>query len=117
MISNKSKKRKQHEKELNSLRNKMGSNIVWFNSLTDRDQYDILFQWKKEKYQNKIKQPEKVIVKLFLPYGYGNKRFKWVEQINYPPNLKHFIKKAKLRYKPNVVRVRESAIDLLLKNK
>jgi hypothetical protein len=117
MVSNKSKKRKQHQKELNSLTNKMGSNIVWFLSLSEKDQYDILFQWKKEKYHNKLTQPEKVVVKLFLPYGYGNKRFKWVDKTNYPPNLKYFIKSAKLRYKPDVVRVRESAIDLLLKNK
>jgi|SaaInlV_165m_DNA_1040744.scaffolds.fasta_scaffold08367_2 hypothetical protein len=124
MISNKSKKRKQHQKELNSLRNRMGSNIVWFNSLSEKNQCDILFQWKKEKYHNKLTQPEKVIDKLFLPrnrkplrYGYGNKRFKWVERINYPPNIKHFINSVKLRYKPNVVQLRESAIDLLLKNK
>ena len=76
------------------------------------------------KYHNKLTQPEKVIDKLFLPrnrkplrYGYGNKRFKWVERINYPPNIKHFINSVKLRYKPNVVQLRESAIDLLLKNK
>ena len=91
----------------------MGSNIVWFNSLSEKNQCDILFQWKKEKYHNKLTQPEKVIDKLFL----GNKRFKWVERINYPPNIKHFINSVKLRYKPNVVQLRESAIDLLLKNK
>ena len=115
MISNKTKKRRQHEKELNSLRNRMGSNIVWFDSLSKKDRYDILFQWKKEKYKNKLTKPEKVTVKIFLPYGFSSKRFNWVEQTNYPPNLKHFINLAKLRYRPSVVRIRETAIDLLLK--
>jgi len=33
MLSNKEKKRRQHEKELNSLRNKMGRNTIWFDAL------------------------------------------------------------------------------------
>lgn len=48
-LSNKDKKSRQHEKELASFRNKMGSNIVWFDSLSKRKQYDLLFQWKKLK--------------------------------------------------------------------
>jgi len=116
MISNKSKIRIKHEKELNSLRNKMGSNIVWFDSLSKKDRYDILFQWKKEKYQNKLTQPEKVKVRKLVPTGYRMK-YQWVEITKYPPNLKHFINLAKLRYRPSIVRVRETAIDLILKNK
>jgi hypothetical protein len=116
MISNKSKIRRKHEKELNSLRNKMGSNIVWFDSLSKKDRYDILFQWKKEKYQNKLTKPEKVKVRKLVPTGYRMK-YKWVEITKYPPNLKHFINLAKLRYRPSIVRVRETAIDLILKNK
>ena len=46
-ISNYEKKRRQHEKELNSFRNKMGSNIVWFDSLSKTKQYDLLFGWKR----------------------------------------------------------------------
>ena len=49
MISVKEKKKRQHEKELKSFRNKMGQNIVWFDSLSKTKQFDLLFQWKKEK--------------------------------------------------------------------
>ena len=52
-ISNNEKKRRQYKKELKSLRNKMGSNIVWFDSLPKSKQYDILFKWKSEKYIKK----------------------------------------------------------------
>ena len=49
MLSNKEKKRRQHEKELNSLRNKMGKNVIWFDALNKTQQYDFLFRWKKKK--------------------------------------------------------------------
>ena len=110
MISNKQKKKRQHLKELNSLRNKMGSNIVWFDSLTKKKKYDLLFEWKREKHTNNLTKPE--TSKVWIP---------WTRQVievtNYPPNLKYFIKKAKKRYRVDVVRVREASIDLLLNNK
>ena len=54
MISNKSKIRIKHEKELNSLRNKMGRNTIWFDALNKTQQYDLLFRWKSEKNNNKL---------------------------------------------------------------
>jgi len=61
-ISNYEKKRRQHEKELKSFRNKMGSNIVWFDSLSKTKQYDLLFGWKREKSSNKLQSPEDKII-------------------------------------------------------
>ena len=59
-ISEKESKRKQHEKELKSFRNKMGQNIVWFDSLSLTKQYDLLFQWKRERHNNKLTNPKKL---------------------------------------------------------
>ena len=42
----KERKKRKHKKELKSLRNKMGKNIIWFESLSPKKQYDVLFLWK-----------------------------------------------------------------------
>ena len=120
MLSEKEKIKKKNEKELKSFRNKMGSNIVWFDSLGKTKQYDLLFQWKKEKHNNKLTKPEKVKVRQSqIDSKTWRRIFKWVEVTKYPPNLKYFIKERKhLRmYTPNVVNVRQATIDLLLNKK
>ena len=116
-LSNKEKKRRQHEKELKSLRNKMGGqNIVWFDSLTKTKQYDLLFAWKREKSMNRLTKPviRKVKRRVIL-----NNRFdyQWDDVISYPANIKYFIKKVKHTYAfiPSVTNLRQSAIDLILK--
>ena len=108
-ISNKEKKRRQYKKELKSLRNKMGSNIVWFDSLPKSKQYDILFKWKSEKYIKKSVTIPK-LVKL-------NKRSMNIKI--YPSNIKHYILilKKNRRYKPTIVNIRETTIDLILQIK
>lgn len=114
-LSNKTKKKIQHEKELNSLRNKMGSNIVWFDSLSKTKQYDLLYAWKQEKSRNKLTKPlvRKVRRRVLI-----NNRFvmKLVDVISYPPSLKHFIIKSKSLpgFAPSKVNLRQSAIDLIL---
>lgn len=118
MISDKEKKSRQTEKELKSLRNKMGSNILWFDSLHIVVKYDLLFAWKAEKYKNKLTQPKKEkIVKLVI-VGWKTQRQK-VEVINYPPNLKYFIENIKKhpRFKTDIVNQRNAAIELLLNKK
>ena len=40
MLLDKEKKRRQHEKELKSLRNKMGKSIIWFDALNKTQQYE-----------------------------------------------------------------------------
>jgi phage terminase large subunit GpA-like protein len=116
-ISEKEAKRRQHEKELKSFRNKMGQNIVWFDSIGRTKQFDLLFQWKREKSNNKLTKPEKVKVK--TSQIDSRRIFKWVEVTKYPPNLKHFINERKnLRiFTPSIVNVRQSTIDLLLNKK
>ncbi len=122
MMSNKEKKRRQHEKELKSLRNKMGPNIVWFDSLSKTKQYDILFEWKRKKQTKKNIKPEYVEVwkrepiDPKRPWG-KTKRVKSLELV-YPPSLKHFIISCKhdYRFTPKVQKLREATIDLLLKN-
>ena len=105
MLSNKEKKRRQHEKELNSLRNKMGKSIIWFDALDKTQQYDLLFRWKKEKNNNTLKEPQKKLIKLFK-----NK----IEVISYPPSFKYFLKNIKPYFSVSVSKMRESKLKHLL---
>lgn len=117
-ISNYEKKRRQHEKELKSFRNKMGKNIVWFDSLTKTRQYDLLFTWKREKENNKLQAPEEKTV--IRPTWVGFRRKMIKEKITvYPISLKHFIIKCKqnTNFRPSITKVRDAAIDILLNTK
>ena len=119
MISDKEKKSRKIEKELKSLRNKMGSNILWFDSLHIVLKYDLLFAWKAEKHRNKLTQPKKEKTIKLTRVGWKIQRQK-VEITNYPPNLKYFIqdiKKDPRFKKTNIIDHRNAAIDILLKNK
>ena len=109
-LTDKEKKKRQHKKELKSLRNKMGKNLVWFDSLSIAKKYDVLFLWKKEKSMNKLTVPR---IRYIHYGGFGMK----VKIVEYPPNLKYFIKglRLKLRFKVDKSVLRNSAIDLLLK--
>ena len=117
MLSNKEKKRRQHEKELNSLRNKMGKNTIWFDALNKTQQYDFLFRWKSEKNNNKLIKPEKKTIYRSIT-GYNNGRFqvirKEIEVINYPPNFKYFIKNIKPFFSVSISKMRESQLKHLL---
>lgn len=118
MLSDKEKKRRQHEKELKSLRNKMGNSIVWFDSLNKTQQYDILFGWKKEKNRNKLILPQKKTLYKRIG-GFVNGKYKVVkkeiEVISYPPNFKHFLKNMKPRFSVSVSKMREAQLKHLLK--
>lgn len=123
MVSNKRKKQTQHEKELKSFRNRMGSNIIWFDSLSLTKKWDLLFAWKKIKSKNKLEKPEWVIankrvaIDPLRPWG----RTKLIKEkvLKYPPSLKHFIIECKLSglFNPIVTKVRENTIDMILNNK
>jgi hypothetical protein len=112
-LTDNEKKKRQHEKELKSLRNKMGKNLAWFDSLTKDKQYDVLFLWKKNKYNNDLKKPK---VRYVKRYSYVKGGYSIIKVIDYPPNLKHFIKdlRLKFRFKVDKSVLRNSAIDLLL---
>ena len=122
-ISNKEKKKRQHEKELASFRNKMGSNIVWFDSLSKRKQYDLLFGWKRVRHMNKITKPEYIEISKRVAVDptrpYGKKKIIKVLELIYPPSLKYYIKDCKKNrmYQPRIQNVRQAAIDILLKSK
>lgn len=113
MISEKEKKSRQHEKELNSLRNKMGKSIVWFDALNKKQQYDLLFAWKLEKWENKINKPQKKTI--FKRVGGFHTTKKQIEVISYPPNFKHFLKSIKPRFSVSISKMRESQLQHLLK--
>lgn len=106
MESKYSKNKKKHKKELESFRNRMGSNLVWFNSLSTSKQYDILFLWKIEKWREK-----------------NNKRPKFIfvrrTKIKNPLKLKYWIKswKYSMRFSSSRTNIRNSVIDIILKNK
>lgn len=104
----KADKKKQHLKEMKSFKNKItGSNLVWFESLSEKKKWDLLFEWKSEKYNNKLDKPKVRFVKRM-----GRK----VKVINYPVSFKHFLKSRKRawRYRARTNELRNSAIDLLL---
>lgn len=107
MISEKEKKKRQHKKELKSFRNKMGSNIVWFDSLPLSRQYDLLFSWKREKYYNKKEKPIKKYSRIL--------RDSYKE---YPVNFKYFIMPYRVnwRFQPSITNLRNTTIDLILGN-
>jgi hypothetical protein len=99
----KERKKRKHKKELKSLRNKMGKNIIWFESLSPKKQYDVLFLWKHEKRFNNLTEPK-------------ISKSRWGEITLYPPNFKHFINKLKKQhnFRVNKQTLRENAIDLIL---
>ena len=117
MLSNKEKKRRQHEKELNSLRNKMGKSIIWFDALNKTQQYDLLFRWKKEKNRNNLIIPKKKILYKRVS-GFVNGKLqvvnKQIEVISYPPNFKYFLKSIKPNFSVSVKKMRESQLKHLL---
>ena len=117
-ISNYEKKRRQHEKELNSFRNKMGKHIVWFDSLSKTKQYDLLFGWKREKSSNKLQAPEEKTI--LRPTWVSFRRKMVKEKVNsYPVSFKHFIVKCRVnpQFQPSRTKVRDAAIDILLNSK
>lgn len=119
MISEKEKKSRQHEKELNSLRNKMGKSIVWFDALNKKQQYDLLFAWKLEKFRNTQNKPQKKTLFKRVGGWSSNGGFhttkKQIEVISYPPNFKHFLKSIKPRFSVSISKMRESQLQHLLK--
>ena len=112
MLSDKEKKLRQHKKELNSFRNKMGKHIVWFDALTSNRQYDLLFIWKKEKYKRKD-----ILVPTKSKYEYGNRHKLQMTDTKYPASIKHFLEVYTLdsRFQPSKVRIREASLNLILK--
>lgn len=119
MLSDKEKKRRQHEKELLALRNKMGKSIIWFDALNKQQQYDLLFAWKKEKFRNKLIAPQKKTLYKKVS-GFFNGRYqvmkKEIEVISYPVNFKHFLKEMRPRFSVSVTKMREASLQHLLKD-
>ena len=118
-MTNTEKKKRQHKKELKSLRNKMGKNIIWFDSLTEKNQFNVLFYWKKEKHFNKLTIPkiihQRPISRSFRYYSPIHSMSSVT--IRYPASLKYFILRMRRKYKPSISRLREVSIDLLLNKK
>jgi hypothetical protein len=116
MLTDSEKKKIQHKKELKSLRNRMSDmNLIWFDSLPINRQYDFLFEWKSEKYFNKIKNPKVRFIRKRKPY----RRFETIKIIEYPPSLKHFIinRKDSNKWKVEISAIRNATIDLVLNSK
>lgn len=122
-MSDAERKERKHKKELKSLRNKMsGPNLIWFDSLSKRRQYDFLFAWKEEKFSNKLEKPVVEYRKMrgfYGPMGLSSGTPGRVKIIKYPPSLKHFIKSKRGRgkWKIKISDFRNSAINILLNSK
>lgn len=118
-MDDKERVKRKNQKQLNSLRNKMvGDNLVWFDSLTNQKKYDFLFEWKREKHDNKLKEPKKVQI-LKRKFVNGRYTLLKVDVMKYPASLKHFIRRSKQMryYQPVVKRKRDSIINILLNEK
>jgi hypothetical protein len=113
MISNRNKNKRRYRKELKSFRNKLGSNIIWFDSLPKEKQYDLLFEWKKYRHSKKDIKIKEISVKRFDPVL---RRYKRVDIKIYPPKLKYWIleKRFSGHYTPNKLYLRDKAIDFIL---
>lgn len=119
-ISDKAKREKRQNKEFKSFRKKMGANIIWFDSLSEKKKWDLFFGWKKEKFKNKLLKPEWVTINrrvLVDPTKLlGPRKIVKEKVLKYPPSLKHFILDARNSplFKPSVTKVRQNTIDMLL---
>ena len=113
MESNKSKSNKKHIKELKSFKNRLGKNLIWFNSLSTEKQYDLLFMWKKEKWLSENGLRPKLIVK----YNFITRKR---EKIRNPElKLKHWIIPWRYsgRYNAAKSKIRNSTINIILNEK
>jgi hypothetical protein len=110
-LSDKEKKRRKLEKELKSFRKKLNeSNLIWFDALNNQRKYDLLIEWKREKWNKRnIKFPKKS--KKFL---HTTRKVKIISI--YPASLKYFLisSKMKMRYKPSRRSFRESFLNSIL---
>jgi hypothetical protein len=111
MESNRSKSNKKNNKQLESFKNRLGMHIIWFNALSIEKQFDLLFLWKKEKWNNLNGNRPKLI------YRYNPVSRKREKIINPKLKLKHWIISWKYtrRFSPSKNKVRNSAIDIILK--
>ena len=84
-LSNYERKRRMFLKMHNSISKKMNpKNIIWWNSLTIKAQYNFIFRW--------------------INFKKNNENIK----------LKHFIKSYKPRYRPKISNIRNAVIDHLI---
>lgn len=86
-FSTRERKRRMFLKKFNSLRNKMvGKNEIWWESLSIKQRYSLVFKWDEYK---KSQYPKS-------------------------PKLKHFLGKYKSKYKVDISTVRQLTIDKIL---
>jgi hypothetical protein len=109
--SDETRNNKKIEKEFKSFQNKFhGKNKIWFESLSDKKKWNLLYDWKNYKWRNKNnKRTTKKISN-----GYST-----VKIISYPPSFKHFIEGSKntWKYRVDIQKLRDKYIELLLKEK
>jgi hypothetical protein len=113
MESKRSKSDKKSGKELSSFKNRLGPNLIWFNSLSVEKQYDLLFMWKKEKWRNSNGLRPKLIVK------YNHITRKREKSINPPLKLKHWIISWRYlrQFATTKGKIRNSTINIILNEK
>jgi hypothetical protein len=78
-----------HEKEMRSFKNRLGKNIVWFDSLPERIKRDIFFSIKRDKWIMKSLD----------------------RQLSFRSRINHYKKK----YKVSSAKMRNTALEKLLK--
>lgn len=97
-----------HEKEFNSFCKKVRiNNRIWFDALSKNQQYDLFYEWKREKYNSPDKK--KTIRNKYLR----------INTVIYPAKIKHFIreKMKEFRYTPKKKNLRDSKLDFILEKK
>ena len=103
-----------HEREFKSFVKRFnGKKLIWFKSLSDRKQHDLLFEWKKHKYSRRHIKTTQIIRRMVYNYGSGKREVK--EMKLYPANFKHFIsQQMKTRkYFVSISKIRETSLEIL----
>lgn len=124
-MDKKERKNRQHKKELKSFRNKMGDNLIWFDSLTNGQQYTLLLKWKEEKYYKSDISRGEIDARKLIKWGIHEIDHNFVINldksifIRYPIKLKHFIRlyRSTSRFSVSKKSIRDTTIDSILDKK
>lgn len=80
-----------YKKEFISFTNKIGKHKIWFESLSEKKQWDLLFMWKKYKWDCNSKK-RSISIKKFLIEMKNHRRFKVPVTILRENKLKELLK-------------------------
>jgi len=105
------------EKELHSFKNKLhGKNLIWFESLSDRKQRNVVHQWKRYKF---LRKENNNTPRYIRTWNYNTNMGEWTKVIEYKPKLKYFLKdiQSMRSFRVSTQDIRNNTIEQLLNSK